>query len=146
MEVEQITTHNFTDQKLFDFTTKYPDITRLIFDYILVNEKDIIFVDKPYNSHDINYNNCYQISLEMDNYYLSRIYKPNGLHRYYITSYTIESCCNCCGEYDCTNRNCRSYMFDEYTYKSKYVGKNLRIAIFKFCELAKCTSKINLIR
>ena len=146
MALVQPTPINVTNQKLFDFLTNYSDIARLISDFIFVDKNKITFIHKPYNSGDINYKNSYQIGLKMQNYYLSRICKQNGMHRYYLTSYTIETCCTGCGEYNCSSRYCRGSFYDEYTYKSKYIGKNLSIAVFKFHELAKFTNKIQLIK
>lgn len=131
---------NHTNQKLFDFLSHYLDIARLIFEYILVDKNNITFINKPYYSGDINYNNRYQIGLQMRNYYLSRIVKANGLHRYYVTSVTRETSCTGCGKYNCRNRHCRGSLYDECIYTSKYIGKNLSIAVFKFHELVQFTN------
>ena len=56
-----------------------------------------------------------------NNYYLSRIMKKNGKHRYYITK----------EELDCiqVEYNDREVDIFNYDYISKYIGKNLFIAL-----------------
>jgi len=62
--------------------------------------------------------------------YLSRLYKKNGKHRYYLTKKTFDySICRGCGSECCYSRGCRGGYDDFYSYKSIYVGKNINKAL-----------------
>jgi len=63
--------------------------------------------------------------------YLSRISKKNGKHRYYITNEGQSFTCNGCGEEGCCSRYCRGGLEYSYYYKSKYVGKDIEVALLQ---------------
>ena len=62
-------------------------------------------------------------------FYLSRICKKNGKHRYYITQEHEIYTCNGCGKEGCCSRYCRGGLDYNYYYVSKYVGKNIDSAL-----------------
>jgi len=68
------------------------------------------------------YNN---LKVKNDNYFLTRIYKKNGKHRYYISErYIIDMCDKCngpCGGY----RYCHGRLYCVYSFNNKYIGKNI---------------------
>lgn len=66
--------------------------------------------------------------------YLSRIYKKNGKHRYYVTEEKEIIFCQGCGENGCTSWGCSGGFDREYCYVSKYVGQDLHNALKElFC-------------
>jgi hypothetical protein len=65
---------------------------------------------------------------------LSRIEKKNGKHRYYLTEETHTFICQGCGRKACCSQYCRGGLEDEYYYQSKYIGKCLEYALYKFYE------------
>lgn len=66
--------------------------------------------------------------LSRNGFYLSRISKSNGQHRYYVSMERERTMCNGCGEYNCSSEYCRGAFTYTMEYKSKYVGKNLNVA------------------
>jgi hypothetical protein len=63
--------------------------------------------------------------------YLSRIWKKNGKHRYYITNeYEIHTCRGC-GKEGCHSAYCRGGLDYYYYYKSNYVGRDIELALNK---------------
>jgi hypothetical protein len=60
--------------------------------------------------------------------FLSRIWKSNGKHRYYIRKQITHTHCSICDD-DCCHPYCRGSNQYEYSYKTKYVGKKLRDAL-----------------
>ncbi len=63
--------------------------------------------------------------------YLSRIYKKNGKHRFYLTNeIKIGECQGCC-QTDCMSRYCRGMILYSFEYKSTYVGKDINKALNK---------------
>ena len=99
-----------------------------IFSYLLPDTKNIVFM-KPVKRcfHDYcnhRYEHAYINEESCENpqgYYLSRIPKKNGKHRYYITK-EIEDVME-------VESNERFYNMFMYDYESKYVGKDLVKAI-----------------
>jgi hypothetical protein len=65
-------------------------------------------------------------------FFLSRIEKKNGKHRYYLTEETHTFTCQGCGREGCCSQYCRGGLEDEYWYKSKYIGKCLEYALYQF--------------
>ena len=114
-----------------DFIRNLPAfIGKEIFSYILPDPKDITFIKFKgcYNLDYYNpryekaYFNDYLCENE-DNKYLSRIFKKNGKHRYYI-SHQLEDVME-------TEYNDRIYNMYMYEYKSIYVGKDLESALLE---------------
>ena len=100
--------------------------------FIIVNPNNINFI-VPTNIYLSNYNEKYKISeIKKNNNYLSRIEKNNNKYRYYITIITYNKTCGQCGRNNCHSRACRSDYEIEYTYKSKYIGKNINKALLYF--------------
>jgi hypothetical protein len=104
-----------------------------IFAYLIPDINQIEFKkEKPCSSY-----NCYSpkydvaffknkkimnnIEDDIDNYYLCRIIKKNGKHRYYITKEEVD-----CIQVDYGDREVNMFHFD---YISKYIGKNLLKAV-----------------
>jgi hypothetical protein len=66
-----------------------------------------------------------------DGVYLSRMFKKNGKHRYYLTEEheTVE--CSSCGEDRCTSQYCRSRLEYSYYFTSTYLGRDMVGALQK---------------
>ena len=62
---------------------------------------------------------------------LSRIEKKNGKHRYYLTEEYLTKTCDSCGNEGCKSDYCGG-LIDDYWYHSKYIGKCLEYALYKF--------------
>ena len=78
---------------------------------------------------------CGERVMNRSGIYLSRIQKRNGKARYYLTKEYLNAYCDGCGRGDCSLRYCRGGIYYDGTYASKYVGKDLDVAL---AELAKC--------
>ena len=95
-----------------------------IFSYLIPNINKIEFrTENPrscYSSYspkyDVGYFQNKKIMSNIDNYYLCRIKKKNGKHRYYLTKEEVEY-------FD------KEIGILEYDYVSKYIGKNLLKAV-----------------
>jgi len=61
--------------------------------------------------------------------YLSRIYKKNGKHRYYLTTEMRKTECDICNGKCASLRMCRGQIYDTYEYQSTYIGKDLDAAV-----------------
>jgi hypothetical protein len=61
--------------------------------------------------------------------YLSRLFKKNGKHRYYLTSECETFYCGSCGKKGCCSGYCRGKLDYYYHFDSKYVGKDINEAI-----------------
>ena len=121
-----------------------PFIGKEIFKYILPNPDLIEFryrydTDDQINSRHDNYNHRYLIAyihnsilLNKRGVYLSRIFKYNGKHRYYLTTENIKSYCGSCGNHyrRCTSL-CDGFNCYEFHYSSRYVGKNIERALLE---------------
>jgi hypothetical protein len=87
---------------------------------------------RNYDAYNLKYEiaiyNNNKISNEK-NMYLSRIYKKNGKHRYYITKEIIDSI-----EVDYSDRCIDVF---KYEYSSRYVGKNINYALMKLLYIYK---------
>ena len=112
-----------------NFIRRLPSVLgQEIFSYLLPNPKDITYVTpKKRCYHDycnIKYETAFINKKKCENeqgFYLSRINKKNGKHRYYITYEMIDVM-----EVESNDRCYNMYM---YEYRSKYVGKNIEIAL-----------------
>ena len=102
-------------------------IGREIFSYLLPKKEDVTFIKNDFRRNNDYYHPRYEKALlngylfENNGYYLSRIPKKNGHHRYYI-SHKMEDVLE-------TEYNDRSYNIYMYEYRSVYIGKNLENAI-----------------
>ena len=108
-----------------------------IFSFIIPDPEKIEFrKEEPFNSSSSSYSSKYDVAFfrniriinqtEADyyehNYYLSRIMKKNGKHRYYITKEEVD-----CIQVEYNDREVDIFHYD---YISKYIGKNLFMALF----------------
>lgn len=103
-----------------------------------VSTSEIHFYNPGYSIWS-SYNPRYEIAYIGNNYnlrvknlnglFLSRIFKKNGKHRYYIT----EEICVWTNREECRT-NHRERVENEYYYKSKYIGKNLESVLFELQE------------
>ena len=66
-------------------------------------------------------------------FFLSRIEKKNGKHRYYLTEEYLTKSCDSCGDETCKSYYCGK-LIDDYWYQSKYIGKCLEYALYQFYE------------
>jgi hypothetical protein len=103
-------------------------IVQHIFAFLIPCSSKIIFCNEKQNrdGYSLRYQEAFindYIVENIDEYYLSRIVKKNNKHRYYITLECIDTI-EC--EY-----NDREIILKKYEYISKYVGKNINIALFK---------------
>jgi hypothetical protein len=111
------------------FLNRLPiELGKEIFSYLLPNIDTITFqspVKRCYHDYcNSKYENAYinkQIYENEEGYYLSRICKKNGKHRYYITQQMDDVM-----EVESNDYSYNMYM---YEYRSKYVGKNLKTAL-----------------
>lgn len=70
-------------------------------------------------------------------FYLARIHKKNGKHRYYLSKLHEERTCDCCGKERCFSYYCRESPEYDYWYESKYVGKDINRALLELVLLDK---------
>jgi len=106
------------------------ELIREIFDFLVPNISKICFCKvttrRNYDAYNMKYEIAYYNNIEMVNpngLFLSRIYKKNGKHRYYITKEIVDTI-----EVDYSDRCIELFC---YEYSSKYVGKNLKQAILQ---------------
>jgi hypothetical protein len=120
------------------------EMSREIFSYIIPDPNEIEFCKEDPNGKGSHSYNCkYEVayyqnkkiwnfmynSINIDyfsdncNYYLSRISKKNGKHRYYITREEVDVL-----QVEHNDREVDIYHFD---YISKYIGKNLEKALIE---------------
>lgn len=112
------------------------EMSREIFSYLIPDPDEIEFrKESPrstYNSYSPKYEVAFYRNVkiinhidneDIDNYYLCRITKKKEKHRYYITREVV----------DCipVEYNDREVDIFHYDYVSKYVGKDLRIALMQ---------------
>ena len=106
------------------------DMTREIFSFLIPDPDKITFCkERPrssYNSYSLKYEVAFfqniKITDRMDYYYLCRIIKKNGKHRYYITKELVDVI-------QIEDYNDREINIFHYDYISKYLGKNLTKAL-----------------
>lgn len=107
-----------------------PYIGQEIFKFLIPESSRIEFRRHKDRKHQIDtYSHKYtiahineQIITNNRGLYLSRIYKKNGKHRYYITENMIDEI-----EVERGDQTVNIYCYD---YHSKYVGKNIDYALF----------------
>ena len=114
------------------------ELSREIFSYLIPDPDKVEFKkERPcssYNSYsakyDVAYFNNIKIMTNMDgnidsidDYYLCRIAKKNGKHRYYLTRELVDVIQ--------VEYNDREVHIFHYDYISKYIGKDLVKALFK---------------
>jgi hypothetical protein len=115
------------------------ELSREIFSFLIPDPEKVEFrKERPcssYNSYSAKYEVAYyntniKIITNMynridcfDHYYLCRISKKNGKHRYYITREVVD-----CIQVEYGDREVDIYHYD---YISKYIGKDLIRAIFE---------------
>lgn len=109
-----------------------------IFKYIIPDATTIEFQKQLSSGMYDRYGSLYEVAfvnnkrLENDcGLYLSRIYKKNGKHRYYITEKTKIYYCNSCDSLYCSSIYCRGSFDTSCSYKSQYVGKDIKKALIK---------------
>lgn len=115
---------------LDDFVRRLPvELGREIFSFLIPGAKDIHFCNKrrrssAYCSYSSKYENAFVGKDLLENekgFYLSRINKKNGKHRYYITEEMVDVI-----HVEHNDQLCPLYMYEYY---SKYVGKNIEKAL-----------------
>lgn len=114
-----------------DYMKRIPtEMGNEILSYLIPEISDIIFCREypksNYNSYSSKYEVAYignhKIQNDQDEY-LSRIWKKNGKHRYYITKEIVDTIE--------TEYNDRCVNIYYYEYFSNYVGKNIMYAIIR---------------
>jgi hypothetical protein len=115
---------------LDDFVRRLPvELGREIFSFLIPATKDIRFCNKrirsgAYCSYSEKYENAFAGKDLLKNekgFYLSRINKKNGKHRYYITEEMVDVI-----HVEHNDELRPLYMYEYY---SKYVGKNIEKAL-----------------
>lgn len=112
---------------------------REIFSFLVLDGNLVSFKYPTSYADDTNYSMRYEIAFISNNqlltnnsFFLSRIYKKNGKHRYYITTITYGAYCDSCGESNCRSDYCGRLIMEEY-YSSKYIiCSNLDEAVLQF--------------
>ena len=117
------------------------ELSREIFSYLIPDPDKIEFhKERPcssYNSYSLKYDVAFYQNIkimngfgfEIDKYYLCRITKKNGKHRYYITKEEVDVIQ--------VEYNDREVDIFHYDYISKYIGKNLTRALFEVIYLQR---------
>ena len=104
------------------------ELTKEIFSFLIPDVRKITFVKAErgyyYDYSNDRYENAYvndELCKNEKGYYLSRIPKKNGKHRYYIT----------CAIDDVVERECNERLHTIFMceYESTYVGKNIEYAL-----------------
>ena len=110
---------------------------REIFSFLVLDGNLVSFKNPTSYGDETNYHNKYQMAfifnqhLTRNGLFLSRIYKKNMKHRYYITSVMRNTYCDSCGESNCRSDYCGRLITEEY-YSSKYICSNLDEAVLQF--------------
>ena len=110
---------------------------REIFSFLVLDGNLVSFKRCSVFADETNYHNKYEMAfifnerLTNNSFFLSRIYKKNGKHRYYITTITYGTYCDSCGESNCKSDYCGRLISEEY-YSSKYICSNLDEAVLQF--------------
>jgi hypothetical protein len=114
------------------------EMSREIFSYLIPDSEKVEFKkEKPcssYNSYSAKYEVAYIKNIKIlsnmdynieniDNYYLTRIAKKNGKHRYYITRELVDVI-----QVEYGDREVHIFHYD---FISKYIGKDLVKALFE---------------
>jgi hypothetical protein len=129
------------NKNLIDYIADLPPyLGRLIFSFLILDETIINFIECVPEAYKTNYSKKYQLARNLQNYvlcnnhgfYLSRIYKKNLRHRYYLTTKIVIVVCSSCTSSICMNPYCSGSLENEEYYVSTYIGKNLNKALFHF--------------
>ena len=113
-------------------------IGKEIFKFVIPESNKLVFRKYCVHSNNYAYNPKCEVAF-VDNklvknkkgLYLSRIWKKNGKHRYYVTNEIEEYTCDGCGKSGCCSQFCRGGLDYTYYYDSKYVGKNIDVALIQ---------------
>jgi len=108
------------------------EMTREIFSFLIPDPNKIVFRNErpcsSYNSYSLKYEVAFFQNIKIvdstDKFYLCRIAKKNGKHRYYITKELVDVI-------QIEDYNGREIDIFYYDYVSKYIGKNLTRALFE---------------
>ena len=110
---------------------------REIFSFLVLDGNLVSFKRGSPFADDSIFHNKYEMAfifnehLTRNDLYLSRIYKKNLKHRYYITNVVRNTYCDSCGESNCRSDYCGRLITEEY-YSSKYICSNLDEAVLQF--------------
>ncbi len=124
---------------LDDYIKKLPPyIGKEIFKFIINDWHNIIFYHK-FNFANFNYSPRYTVARINDEFIknsrgtiLSRIAKQNGKHRYYLSNeYKIVYCDGCGEKFSSRCLGCKGRLNYEFSYKNKYIGKDLDKALLE---------------
>jgi hypothetical protein len=114
------------------------DVGKEVFKFIIPESNKLVFRKHSVYSNNRAYNPKYEVAFVNDRLvksekgpYLSRIWKKNGKHRYYLTNEVEEYTCDGCGKSECRSQFCRGGLEYTYYYESKYVGKNVDVALIQ---------------
>ena len=114
------------------------DIGKEVFKFVIPESNKLVFRKYCMHSNNYAYNPKYEVAFMDDRLvknkkglYLSRICKKNGKHRYYVTNEIQTYLCDGCGKSMCCSQFCRGGLEYTYYYESKYVGKNVDIAMIQ---------------
>jgi hypothetical protein len=106
-----------------------PFIGREIFGFVIPDPSALIFVT-TYSRYERAVLDNKGVQNEKG-VFLCRIPKKNGNHRYYLSQeVVVNEECDGCGEAKCYSYYC-GRTFYEYGYENKYVGKDLKEALFQ---------------
>ena len=114
-----------------DYMKRIPtEIGNEILSYLIPEPSNIIFCREYPKSNYNAYSSKYELAYignkkiqNKQNHYLSRIWKKNGKHRYYITKEIVDSI-----EMEVNDRYLNVYY---YEYFSTFVGKNINYALIR---------------
>ena len=114
-------------------------VGRYIFSFLIVDPKSVEFGEYQLSlrkklGYSLKYEVAFHSGKLLENFrgiYLSRIWKKNEKHRYYLTTETERHYCQGCGMEGCRSEYCRGGWEHEMWYESKYVGKDMENALFK---------------
>ena len=128
------------NKNLIDYIANLPPyLGREIFSFIILDENIINFIEGVPEAYKTNYSKKYQLARNQNNYvlynngfYLSRIYKKNLKHRYYLTTKIVVMVCSSCTSSICMNPYCSGSLEEEEYYMSTYIGKKLNKALLYF--------------
>jgi hypothetical protein len=117
-----------TNKPLEHYMKKLPNsIEKHIISFLIPSSEEIIFVNHQKKNRD-QYSMKYQEAFinsnlveNNDKYYLSRIIKKNNKHRYYKSLQILDTVER---EY-----NGREIILEAFEYQSKYIGKDIDIAL-----------------
>ena len=113
-------------------------VGRYIFSFLIVVPESIEFRDYRRTliannyRHSLKYEVAFKDNRLLENFmgvYLSRIWKKNGKHRYYLTTEKYENYCQECGIEGGRSEYCRGRCENEKWYDSKYAGKDIENAL-----------------